>query len=380
MRLIQNKNGRFQYQRLTQARKANRITQAELADRINVTRQAISLYEKPEPLGSTPSPKILRALSRQLEVSEAYFYNPLRESEKQLESAINFRSLKAGLKKHRQQAIVYMQWLVSVADFLSNYLETQPVDIPDFNLEDFTKTTNDDIENTAQGVRKYFGLGNGPISNLTLLLENKGVLIGRIPLARELDALSAWYNGRPVILINSNATNARTRFDLAHELFHLVAHKYLDHNDLEDKEALKIIESQANYFAGVFIAPNNTFLAEIMSISLDRLAELKKRWGLSIQAIIIRLYDLHAISETQKTYLFMNVSKRGWKRKEPGDDVDVEKPVYLKKSLDFLKSNNILDEQEFIGQTKLPEVFIRQLLPIKKKASTSNVIDFKERN
>ncbi|GJM78297.1 hypothetical protein HMSSN139_07930 [Paenibacillus sp. HMSSN-139] len=54
---------------------------------------------------------------------------------------------------------------------------------------------------------------------------------------------------------------------------------------------------------------------------------------MSISAMIVRAYQLKAINYNQYQYLMRQVSKKGWRTKEPLDDViQVSKPTVLRKS------------------------------------------------
>ena len=382
MKLTQVPSNEFQPNRLAQARLVKKWTQPELAERVGISRQMISSYEKAKPSGSTPSPENLRNLAHWLEVPEAYFYAPLRESETKLESAINFRTLKSKKRRARQQAETFMQWLVSVYDFVADYIELPPVQIPEFKIADFTKITMEQIEEIAEETRRYFGLGDGPISNVTKLLENKGVIIGRVPLETGMDGVSAWFNGRPVILINNTAYHARSRFDLGHELFHLIAHRDVSPEDLEDAETLRLIESQAHRFSGAFLAPYKTFLPEVVTIDLPGLIDLKSRWGLSAQAIVSRLYDLGVISEHQKSRMFTKVTVEGWRKKEPLDgSTEPEKAAFLDKVAEFFESNNIFSPNEFVVRSRIPASFLSLVsdFPKRRPVHQENVIAWRPR-
>jgi Zn-dependent peptidase ImmA (M78 family) len=151
-----------------------------------------------------------------------------------------------------------------------------------------------------------------------------------------MDGLSAWYGDRAVMVVSDAATHARDRANVAHELGHLVLHKELDHHGELDMETFKLVEAQAWRFAGAFLLPAKSFLGEVYSVSLDALAMLKKKWGVSIAAMIRRLLQ------------------RGWQRLEPGDD----KPRETSKL--FLKTAHVLAES---GDTSIPDFAAHSRLP-----------------
>jgi hypothetical protein len=68
-------------------------------------------------------------------------------------------------------------------------------------------------------------LGNGPIDDITVLIENSGVIVATVDgVDEKVDAFSM-SRKRPVIIRNSSKESpCRYRFDLAHELGHLLMH------------------------------------------------------------------------------------------------------------------------------------------------------------
>lgn len=58
----------------------------------------------------------------------------------------------------------------------------------------------------------------------------------------KLDAFSVWFDNKPFIFLSSDKdTNVRIRFDIAHELGHL-----LMHSDYYSEEDLKIVQFMKN--------------------------------------------------------------------------------------------------------------------------------------
>jgi Zn-dependent peptidase ImmA (M78 family) len=83
-------------------------------------------------------------------------------------------------------------------------------------------------------------------------------------------------------------------------------------------------EKAAHRFAGAFLLPADMLRAEVgatrSTISLGELAALKRRYGVSIQALTYRCRELAIISETTFRELFKVFAERGWRTppfKEP---------------------------------------------------------------
>ena len=89
------------------------------------------------------------------------------------------------------------------------------------------------------------------------------------------------------------------------------------------KAEYKYMEEQAHDFASAILVPRDAFLADVSQYpnKLDFYVELKKKWRVSISAMIIRAFRLNAITHNQYQYLMKQLSKRGWRTKEPLDDI-----------------------------------------------------------
>lgn len=346
----------FQPRRLTQARHSQLLSMEDLAARIGVTRQAISSFERG---ASNPSPDTLRALATNLAVPEAFFTTSLGEAENARNSITTFRTFASSTVKARHQASAYLDWLAHAMSFARTYVEFPPVQLPNFDVSDVANIDNEEIDDLADKTRKLFGLGDGPISNLSLLLENKGVLVAYVPLLSGIDGLSSWYADRPVVMISRHFPAARRRFDLAHELGHLVMHKSITTEEQESKDILKKMERDAHRFAGAFLLPERSFASEVYGYDLESMTRLKSRWGVSIQAMIIRFSDLRIIGEHQKVHLFQRLSAQGMRKREPLDNsMPVEKGIVFQRVFDLLEKNNVMHIDEIASRMRLPEHFV----------------------
>lgn len=208
----------------------------------------------------------------------------------------------------------------------------------------------------ADHVRNTWGLGKGPISNVVLLLEKMGVVIARSPFStHNIDACSVWsINEKPYILLSNDKTASRSRFDVAHELGHLVLHSCLKVSEFNNKENYKRIEKEANRFASAFLLPATSFGREVFTTSLDHLISLKDRWKVSINAMAYRAVQLEIFNEYQYIYLKNNLAKKNWLIKEPLDDkLPFEEPLLLKQAFEALVNNNIRTRQDIINEIRL---------------------------
>lgn len=182
--------------------------------------------------------------------------------------------------------------------------------------------TQDDIEDLAQHTRDALRLApDKPIPHLTRVLERAGVAVAPLVLTDDPEdapaggghfGVSYWGGiGAPALIgYFSGSHGDRKRFTLAHEVGHLVLHTFRPR--AEDPEG------EANRFASALLIPRvraETFISE--QHSLAEYARMKATWGVSIQALILRGMALGLISDTRKRSLFVQLSAKGWRKKEP---------------------------------------------------------------
>lgn len=306
----------FQGARLTQAREGRGMTQTMLATLIGRSSTAISRWEKGEQF---PEQEALESLSNKLTMPINWFLKPLPEYGPQ---PFFFRSLSATARWARAIARTRLELTHETGLALQEYVDLPSVNVPCLEASDYLKIRDNDIERLSSDLRKHWNMGLGPISDLSLALENAGVVISREPLEnKNMDGVSKWFaiDKRPYILLNNDKHNYyRQRFDLAHELGHLILHRHL--TEIEFNSCHKEIEHQANTFASAFLLPAETFSVEIETPSLGNYLALKSRWKTSSAAMITRSKALGIITEEYATRLWKNYSARGWRKGEPGDD------------------------------------------------------------
>lgn len=207
-------------------------------------------------------------------------------------------------------------------------------DIPRFPAEQF-----DSISSIAYAVRSSWQMDSGPIPNLIHQLEQVPCLVFRFDFRCEkIDEAVQWIEpGLPIILVNSTAPTDRLRFSLAHALGHLVMHRELvPHENMED---------EANQFAAAFLMPVEDISNDFHDVTLQSLLELKHYWKVSMQSLIMRGRDLGEISERRVSTLFQQLSRAGFRKREPFP-LPPETPTLVQKMLDiYRKQLDYSDEQ-----------------------------------
>jgi len=174
-----------------------------------------------------------------------------------------------------------------------------------------------------------------PVHNLLRALERMGVWVIALPKLEGRDAFCVWARSEgqelPVIAYCTGVPGDRLRLSIAHEVGHLVMHKTVLKPSSE-------MESEAYSFGAELLLPETAIRKELIApMTLTSAARLKPRWGVSMQALIRRAYELQIVTERQYRYLFFQLSANGWRTREPENlDVQVEKPRLLRKMAEMI--------------------------------------------
>ncbi len=346
---------------LTRLREARGLSQADLSRLIGKTRAAISQYENGD---NAPSIATLSLLSEKLNIPASRF---LAFLPKPHSAPVFFRSMSATTKAARASALRRFEWLTEIVAYLGGYINFPKVNFPNFDLGDnFRKFDDDLIEDVATQVRRFWGLGDGAISNVVWLLENNGAVVSRFDLeAKGLDAFSTSgvTDQTPYLILAADKNVcARSRFDAAHELGHLILHRNLDRSRIAHTQDFSLIEKQAHRFAGAFLFPAKSYLSEIFTPSLDTFLLLKTKWQVSVQLMIKRGHDLGVITDDQAVRLWKNCNRRGWKYEEPYDNSLLpEKPRLLSRMFGMIVSENVRSRSDILADLQLPARDIQEL-------------------
>lgn len=352
--------------RLTEARLAARLTQTDVAARVGVSRQAISSYE----LGNkSPEPSVLCLISEVLGQPVNFFTKP-EHSTFGRQSANFFRKKGTETKRRNQACEVYSTWFASTVYAFDHIANFPKVDIPCFEPENLQADgySDEEIERHAESVRKHFGLGLGPISNVIRLLETKGVLICKLELSGEnIEAFSYWSGQKPFIFLASDKKSAvRRRFDVAHELAHLCLHRWIGEEELDDPARLKKIEAEADHFAGAFLLPRRSFPNEVYTPRVEGFISLKARWKVAIQAMIYRCKDLGIFDERQIVNMYKQISYKKWRTVEPLDSgpqaIPFEEPLLLRRVAELVFDSGRYTIDSFKSDIALSDSVLEQLL------------------
>lgn len=192
-------------------------------------------------------------------------------------------------------------------------------DFPRMDIEDYG-----DPEKIAGLLRAHWKLPSGPIHNLTDCVERAGILVAHSALGGvSVSGVTFAPPGLPpLIVLNREQPADRMRFTLAHELGHLVMHRFPSPN----------MEVEANQFASALLMPERDIRPYFRGrrVDLALLASLKPEWKVAMQALLMRASALKELSPNQSQYLWKQISMRKLRLREPPElDFAREDPTVL---------------------------------------------------
>ena len=338
----------FDGERLTLARHLAGLRKNALADAIGKTPTAVASYEN----GSKkPAPATVAQLCLSLSVEPEFFVAGLPRYAS-TQGAPHFRSLRSTTQVVRDQAYSLGQLAASVAATLERHVELPEPDVPHVAVSHDDEA--DAAAHAARMLRERWGVAEGPLPHVVRLVENHGVLVlfGAAQTS-SVDAYSFDNVHRPVIILNPVKDDYfRQRFDVAHELGHLVMH-----GDAEPGG--RIVEGQAHRFAAELLMPDDQ-IRDLLPAKADWrvLGRLKEMWGVSMQALLFRSRQLGVMSDGTYRNAMTTVSARGWRRREPGSNPAVEQPSLLSQAVDLLQAEGV-GWQDLAGEARVPAGLFR---------------------
>ena len=297
-------------ERLKLARKRSGLSLRELSYRMEgiVSAQAIGKYERGEMM---PSSTVAIALAKALDVSMSYL---LSTSEISLKS-VEFRKLAS--TKVRERAAVEAE----VLDNVERYLQVENLLGIDSSRQEtlgdapYPVDSMEDGERAALALRAVWNLGGGPIPDMTELLEERGIKVFKLSLPKSVDGLTCHVRREegedvPVVVCSTAKSIERQRFTIAHELGHMV---------MEIPPGVSE-EKTCHRFAGAFLVPEEELMREVgrrrLNFGSGELIEVKRMFGVSAAALVVRMRDLGIVAEGTVGEIFRGVGK-SWRRDEP---------------------------------------------------------------
>ena len=153
------------------------------------------------------------------------------------------------------------------------------------------------VRETAKTIREAFKVTRPPV-NSKKLLDQYAVIV-EVQDSR-YDGFASYipWLGKYLVCVNKYFVYARTRFSYAHELGHIVL-SHFDHVpegvDSEPPERVRsVMEREADMFATELLMPAEwVYELAVPPISPSKMGRLKNKFGVSWEALMRRLDELH---------------------------------------------------------------------------------------
>lgn len=278
-----------------------------------------------------PTPLMAAALAEALQVEPHFFYRRLPEVTDEL---CHFRRRAKTSVAVRNMVLANGAVFETIVEYIAEAL-----DLPSITIPQLIARSPEDIENAADRCRIGWGLRvDAPISNMVRVMENFGAVVACIDEATHAVDAFSWWGCRPIVVKSTSKESAsRDRFDIAHELGHLVMHRDVVTGEPDT-------EQQANRFASAFLMPRTGFVREFPRtnerFNWDALLAMKDRWKVSVQAILHRAFDLRLIDARRYRAGCIHINKVGWRKAEPREP-QVERPELVPTALERLRMRGV---------------------------------------
>ncbi|MFW1765932.1 ImmA/IrrE family metallo-endopeptidase [Acinetobacter bereziniae] len=318
-------------------RQFNELSLEDLGSKLDYTRQFIHKIETGQTI---PNDQFIDKVAHYFNVPQSFFMQlkPVLQ-----EDQIHFRSNRTAKISFKQIVIARGEYIKRLIEYLDSKLRLPKYDIQ--HTENEPDVHDPAIESIAKQCREKWGLGLGPISNMVRLCETHGIIVTTFAsVSKEVDALSLATN-RPIFVRNeAKESVCRQRFDLAHELGHLVLHDGIVTGD-------RLTESQANHFASALLIPQVMMRTHFPTwykngrYNWSKLSEFKQTWKVSKAAILYRAKQLGLLTQEQYTSGVIYLKRTGEAISEKEDHlIPQERPELLQACFLMLAKKKIFAE------------------------------------
>ena len=171
--LKENRNLKIIPEKLKEARLARGYTVTALAEKIGISKQTISKYELGQ---SSPSSETMIKYCDFLNFDINFFMFNNEDSNNNY-GTIFFRSLKSAESQVREEIKIRIKWTNYIYQYINEFIEFPKLNLPDFEEKSLENLDLYKIEDIADKLREYWNIGKGPINNLSVLLEQNGIIL-----------------------------------------------------------------------------------------------------------------------------------------------------------------------------------------------------------
>ncbi len=320
-------------ERIRQGRLAAGLTQDETVERLGrcITKATLSHYENGK---RTPDARVLKALGEVFGVRPQWF---IRAPGAEIEWHA-FRSRTSLGTREREMIQLLAQRRAE--DYMEVWSLFPGEKGPDFP-ERRKVCTDKEADAVAVNLRTRWALGEDALESVTQCLENQGALIVHYAggAGKNFDGLSATVSGRhPLLIVTGKAPVDRLRFDLLHELGHVL----MDTSEVGGGKEERLVHR----FASSFLVPPAVVRRELgqnrRSLTLSELLLLKEKYGMSVAAWTATAKLHGIISDALYRRLWVELGRRGWRKKEPDVFQGNEQPALLRQMVLRAVSENLM--------------------------------------
>lgn len=328
------------------AREARGLTQLELAEQAGINRSNISRFEQDY---TGFSDDVVGKLMKALRFPKSFFLQqqeilpPALYRRRDTVSPRVLTYIDANLNIYR----LNLYRLINAMKIEANKIPLLPV-----------SETGSPAE-AAIKLRKLWKVQKGEINRLIELLESHGIMTLAVDFTTDrVDSRSILIDNQyPVIFYNKSLLGDRLRFTLAHELGHIVMHTRQTLTSTEE------VGHEANLFAAEFLMPEKDILPDLKdNITLDLLMNLKRKWKVSMQAVLYRASDLKLLTDNQKRYIIGQFNALKIRRREPVElDVPIERGSMIRDLITRYRTKQKMSVKEMADFFCLsPEEFLER--------------------
>lgn len=324
------------------ARESRGLTQMALADKLGISTSKLNYVEQGN---QTLQDDLISRMCKLLKYPADFFR---QEGEAYLPMSLNYR-------KRDHVSAKLMMPLEAHINLYRLHIETisEKIKLPAPNIPVLDLKKLGSIEQVAKQLRKFWKMPKGTIENLTELLEQNGIIVISFDFGTErVDSRTILTKEKqPIILVNKLHLADRQRFSLAYELGHLVMHTQTLPSFDRD------ISHEANMFAAGFLLPESEIKKDFeKGITIPLLGELKRKWKVSMQALLFRSADLNFLTDNQKRYLLQQFNTLKIRRREPPElDFPKEKPKLLRDLITKYKNAHKFSARELAQSLHLEQ-------------------------
>ncbi|MBC2137627.1 ImmA/IrrE family metallo-endopeptidase [Listeria innocua] len=363
-------------EKLQSVRELNGLSRKELADKLNLSEQAIWQYENQY---TVPKFEVVNELKKVFNVKAQFFYTePFATNISKVES-IAYRFSDREARKKTKMETTFIDFTSYFLDKFESKLNLPTSPLPllrdeSVQLYNMSTKTNDrllQLENIAENARKKLDVQSN--SELLYKLELSGIYILEKNIGTSIDAYSTWTSQEKpfIILGNKKKSAVRRNFDLAHELGHLLLHYKIDMDSLT-KDEHKIIEKEAIDFASFFLLPKDKFLKDFSTISKksnpESYLDLKMKHMVSIGALEYRAYKMGLLTFEENRYFYATLNRKNYKKNEPLDeDIAIIRPGKVRSLLNLIFKNHLFSLNDILNDYYIDRSFLESLFGIENK-------------